>query len=122
MAVSDVVVDSLVVERARDDESSSSGALQSLCWSCQALGALASAYFSGSLLQTMAPQQVFGYTALFPLLVVAIAFSLDEPRRPPPADGAQGPLASFASLASTQGELLWTAVRQRQVCVLCLID
>jgi len=46
---------------------------------------------------------------------VAIAFSLDEPRRPPPADGAQGPLASFASLASTQGQLLWTAVRQRQV-------
>lgn len=58
VAVSDVVVDSLVVERARDDPSASSGALQSLCWSCQALGGLTSAYFSGSLLETMKPQQV----------------------------------------------------------------
>ena len=35
VAVSDVVVDSLVVERARDDASASSGALQPLCWTCQ---------------------------------------------------------------------------------------
>ena len=67
VAVSDVVVDSLVVERARVDESASSGALQSLCWSSQALGGLVSAYFSGSLLLAMSPQQVFGITALLPL-------------------------------------------------------
>ena len=58
VAMSDVVVDSLVVERARDDASASSGALQSLCWSCSSFGGLASAYLSGSLLETMTPQQV----------------------------------------------------------------
>ncbi len=56
VAVSDVVVDSLVVQRARDDPSASSGALQSLCWGCQSFGGLTSAYFSGSLLTTMSPQ------------------------------------------------------------------
>ena len=121
VAISDVVVDSLVVERARDDPTASSGALQSLCWSCQALGGLASAYFSGSLLLTMAPQQVFGLTAAFPLLVVLMAFQLDEPRivASPAADGASGsataPLEAFGSLVKEQGTLLWSAVRKREV-------
>ena len=41
VAMSDVVVDSLVVQRAREDETASSGALQSLCWTCQSSGGLA---------------------------------------------------------------------------------
>ena len=44
------------VEQAREDESASSGSLQSLCWTCQSSGGLASAYLSGSLLETMRPQ------------------------------------------------------------------
>ena len=131
VAVSDVVVDSLVVERARDDPSASSGALQSLCWSCQALGGLTSAYFSGSLLQSMPPQQVFGLTAAFPLLVVAMALQLDEkrivaaPASPALADGstdatagseaASGALGGFSTLVREQGSLLWQAVSQRSV-------
>ena len=121
VAVSDVVVDSLVVERAREDETASSGALQSLCWSCQSLGGLASAYYSGSLLQTMSPQQVFGYTAVFPLLVVLMALQLDEKRLPDAPSGggdgssAAGPLAEFGNLVQSQGELLWSTVSQRQV-------
>jgi folate/biopterin transporter len=131
IAVSDVVVDSLVVERAREDESASSGALQSLCWSCQATGGLASAYFSGSLLQTMAPQQVFGITALFPLLVVLMALQLDEQKVVRPAaassssmvDGGEGegegegggPLADFGALVSSQGALLWSTISKKEV-------
>ena len=134
VAVSDVVVDSLVVERAREDESASSGALQSLCWSCQALGGLTSAYFSGSLLQSMPPQQIFGLTAVFPLLVVAMAFQLDEKRivtAPQPsaladiAESTEGslvgasdvemPSGDFGTLVREQGGLLWQAVSQRSV-------
>jgi len=120
VAVSDVVVDSLVVERARDDPSASSGALQSLCWSCQALGGLTSAYFSGSLLETMKPQQVFAITAVFPLLVALQGLLVDEvpvPPPPPPADGSPAPsaLTAFGGLVKEQGGLLWDAVSQRQV-------
>ena len=126
VAVSDVVVDSLVVERAREDESASSGALQSLCWSCQALGGLASAYFSGSLLQTMAPQQVFAITALFPLLVVLMALQLDEKRIVKPTPGSagadsdssstdDGPFVELRELVQSQSALLWGAVSQKQV-------
>ena len=108
VAVCDVVVDSLVVERARDEASAGSGALQSLCWSCQSVGALTSAYFSGALLEAMSPQQVFGITALFPLLVVLMSTQLVEAPR---AEGDVG----FGTLVRSQGELLWGAVSQRSV-------
>ena len=114
VALSDVVVDSLVVQRARDDATASSGALQSLCWTSQSAGGLASAYFSGSLLQTLRPQQVFGLTAALPLLVAAIALQLDEPRVAPPA-GAAGPAEAFAARTAEQARLLWGAVRRREI-------
>jgi len=111
-------VDSLVVERAREDETASSGALQSLCWTCQSTGGLVSAYFSGSLLATMTPRQVFSITAALPLLVAAIALQLDEKpvvKDPAAPDAEDGPLASFVQLSRRQGALLWETVRQKQV-------
>ncbi|EOD08974.1 hypothetical protein EMIHUDRAFT_311896 [Emiliania huxleyi CCMP1516] len=123
VAMSDVVVDSLVVERARmtsppplqrEDESASSGALQSLCWTCQSAGGLASAYFSGSLLETMSPQQVFAITAALPLAVALIALQLDE-KRVPRLAATSSPLGEFVRLTSSQGALLWQTLRQRQV-------
>ena len=110
VAISDVVVDSLVVERARDDASSGSGALQSLSWSCQSLGALTSAYFSGSLLETLTPQQVFALTAFFPLLVVATSITLPEKR----VESSRGS-AEFRTLLRDQTSLLWSAARDRRV-------
>jgi folate/biopterin transporter len=117
VAVSDVVVDSLVVERARQsaemgDGSSGGGALQSLCWSCQAVGGLASAYASGSLLDVLAPKQVFGITAIVPLIIVIAAAQLVEERRPGLL--ADGPSA-LARAAAGQAQLLWSAVSQRRV-------
>lgn len=109
VAVSDVVVDSLVVERARDDKSSGSGALQALSWSCQSAGALASAYFSGSLLETLVPQQVFALTACFPLLVVGTSFGLPEQRVAPSSS------SDFGALVRDQTSLLWSAVQQKRV-------
>merc|ERR1719424_2738328 len=124
VAMSDVVVDSLVVEQAREDKTASSGSLQSLCWTCQSSGGLASAYLSGSLLETMRPQQVFGITALLPLLVALIALQLDEKpivRREGDAGsdggggGGGGALQEFVGNTRAQGGLLWETVAQRQV-------
>ncbi|HEY9909455.1 MAG TPA: MFS transporter, partial [Thermosynechococcaceae cyanobacterium] len=60
IAFSDVIVDSLVVERARSESLGTAGSLQSLCWGSTALGGLLTAYFSGSLLQHFSPRTVFG--------------------------------------------------------------
>ncbi|KAA3480489.1 Biopterin transport-related protein BT1 [Gossypium australe] len=49
VAFSDVVVDSMVVERARGESQAISGSLQSLCWGSSAFGGIVSSYFSGSL-------------------------------------------------------------------------
>ena len=54
------------------------GDLQSLCWSAAAVGGILSAYFSGSLLQTVTPKTVFLLTAVFPLLISAVSFLIDE--------------------------------------------
>lgn len=97
IAVSDVVVDSIVVERSRvaskassesDNgvanvlQTSSEGAdLQSLCWSASSIGAIASAYFSGSLLQQTTPRVLFLYTAIFPLIIAAVSLLINEKKQ-----------------------------------------
>jgi len=79
IAFSDVVADGIVVQRTRDaDDPNVAGGLQSLCWGSASIGALISAYFSGSLLETMSPTDVFSITAVLPLIVAAIAFFIDE--------------------------------------------
>ncbi len=78
VAISDVIVDSLVVERARKESLSDSGSLQSLTWGTSALGGLITAYLSGWLLQQFSNQTVFAITATFPLLVSAVAWFITE--------------------------------------------
>ncbi|OEU12222.1 BT1-domain-containing protein [Fragilariopsis cylindrus CCMP1102] len=76
IAVSDVVADGIVVQKTRESaktDPSLAGGLQSLCWGSAAVGGLLSAYFSGSLLEVMKPQDVFSLTAILPLLVALIA-------------------------------------------------
>ncbi|KAF8060466.1 folate-biopterin transporter 1 [Scenedesmus sp. PABB004] len=137
-AASDVVVDSLVVERARGEPAATAGSLQSLCWASSAVGGIASAYFSGSLVQAYGSQAVFGLTAVFPLIVSAAALLIDEQRvtadpSPPPSPpgspatasaagaggGARGLAASAARALGprvvAQGAALWGAVRQRRI-------
>ena len=55
-----------------------SGSLQSLCWGSVAIGGIASAYFSGSLIEEYGTRYVFGVTALFPLLIAGAALLVDE--------------------------------------------
>ena len=78
VAISDVIVDSLVVERARKESLSNSGSLQSLTWGASAVGGLITAYLSGWLLQQFSNQTVFAITATFPLLVSAVAWFIAE--------------------------------------------
>jgi folate/biopterin transporter len=78
IAVSDVIVDSLVVERARTESLKDSGSLQSLCWGSSALGGLLTAYFSGLLLEHFSTRTMFGITATFPLIVSLVAGLIAE--------------------------------------------
>lgn len=78
VAFSDVIVDSLVVERARTESVTDAGSLQALCWGSSAFGGLITAYFSGFLLQHFSNQTVFGITATFPLIVSVVAWMIAE--------------------------------------------
>ncbi|MEA5502216.1 folate/biopterin family MFS transporter [Halotia wernerae UHCC 0503] len=78
VAVSDVIADSLVVERARVESQADAGSLQSLCWGASALGGLVTAYFSGMLLEQFTTRTVFLITASFPLIVSAVAWLIAE--------------------------------------------
>jgi folate/biopterin transporter len=78
VALSDVIVDSLVVERARSEEVKDAGSLQSLTWGASALGGLITAYFSGFLLEHFSNRMVFGVTAAFPLIVSGVAWLIAE--------------------------------------------
>jgi folate/biopterin transporter len=107
VAFSDVLVDSVVVERARGESLSSSGSLQSLCWGASALGGLLTAYASGLLLSRFSPQTVFGVTAVFPLLVSAVAWGIAEQ----PIDSPPNPIAQ----GKQQIQMVWSALRQRAI-------
>lgn len=77
-AIADVIVDSLVVERARGESVSGAGSLQSLTWGTSAVGGLITAYLSGSLLQHFDTRTIFWITATFPLIVSAVAWLIAE--------------------------------------------
>ncbi|MEI6443066.1 MAG: folate/biopterin family MFS transporter [Nostocales cyanobacterium ELA583] len=78
VAISDVIVDSIVVERARSESEAKIGSLQSICWGSSAVGALCTAYFSGLLLEYFTTRTVFLITALFPLIVSSVAWFIAE--------------------------------------------
>ncbi len=86
IAVSDVIVDSLVVERARTESTSDAGSLQALCWGASAVGGLITAYFSGFLLQRFTPHTIFAITATFPLIVSLVAGLINETKVTQPTE------------------------------------
>ena len=78
IAVSDVIVDSIVVERAREESLGEAGSLQSFCWASNAFGSLTTAYLSGYLLENFSNRTVFAITATFPLIVSIVAWLIAE--------------------------------------------
>jgi folate/biopterin transporter len=82
IAVSDVIVDSIVVERIHNESQSQAdtGALQALCWATTAIGGLTTAYLSGFLLEHLSIHHIFLITASFPLLVMITATLIEDPK------------------------------------------
>ena len=143
VAISDVVVDSIVVERSRRQSSPSSssssetavaaasdatadttitttdgtvaqemaGNLQSLCWATAAVGGILSAYFSGSLLEVVSPRVIFTLTALFPLLISAASFLIDE--TPVHSTAASAASADGSAVAAPPGMNFLSTVKEQ---------
>uniref|UniRef100_A0A7N0VIS3 Biopterin transport-related protein BT1 n=1 Tax=Kalanchoe fedtschenkoi TaxID=63787 RepID=A0A7N0VIS3_KALFE len=117
VAFSDVVVDSMVVERARGESQSMSGSLQSLCWGSSAFGGIVSAYFSGSLVESYGVRFVFGVTSLLPLITSAVAVLVKEKPVTRLSKKQNVPMISVGFYESSRQNLieLWKAVRQPNV-------
>ncbi|CAA3030710.1 folate-biopterin transporter 1, chloroplastic [Olea europaea subsp. europaea] len=116
VAFSDVVVDSMVVERARGESQSMSGSLQSLCWGSSAFGGIVSSYFSGSFVGAYGVRFVFGLTALLPLMTSAVAVLVKEQPVCGPGRG-QNLMSSSDFVESAKHSItqLWDAVKQPNV-------
>jgi folate/biopterin transporter len=111
IAISDVIVDSQVVERAREESLANAGSLQSLSWGATALGGLITAYFSGSLLELFPPKTIFGITSIFPLIFSGAAWLIAETPIPKKErDRSQ-------ALANVKGQIkqLWQAITQKRI-------
>ena len=106
VAISDVIVDSLVVERAREEDQGDAGTLQSLAWGASSLGGLITAYLGGLLLERTDTQTIFAITATFPLIVCGVAWLISE-----------DPVTEDSNLkvVMTQVKLLKGAVSQRAI-------
>ncbi|KAJ4746123.1 Major facilitator superfamily protein [Rhynchospora pubera] len=118
VAFSDVVVDSMVVERARGESQSTSGSLQSLCWGSSAFGGIVSAYFSGSFVDAYGVRFVFGVTAFLPLLTSAVAVLVNEVPVSRSASGRSSIFVSgagFIEISKQHVKQLWGAVKQPNI-------
>lgn len=117
VAISDVVVDSMVVERARGESQSTSGSLQSLCWGSSAFGGVVSAYFSGSLVDTYGVRFVFGVTALLPLMTSAVAVLVNEERLPLGKSSVSLSVSGSELIESSKQRIMqiWDSVKQPSI-------
>ncbi|PSN13489.1 folate/biopterin family MFS transporter, partial [filamentous cyanobacterium CCP5] len=106
VAIGDVIVDSLVVERARGESQSEAGTLQSLAWGTSAFGGILTAYLGGLLLEAFSTRAVFGVTATFPLVVSLVAWLI-----------AEDPVEQRPSLEVIRGQVgqLWGAISQKAI-------
>jgi folate/biopterin transporter len=106
VAIGDVIVDSLVVERARGESQGEAGTLQSLAWGASAVGGLMTAYLGGVLLEQVSTRTVFAITATFPLIVSLVAWIIQE-----------DPVEESPTWSVIQGQMgqLWQAIRQRAI-------
>lgn len=109
VAISDVVADSLVVERVRGLPSDRSGALQSLCWAFSAFGGLLSAYLSGSLLEMFTARQIFAGTAILPLATASLSVLIPE------TSTSIGSLQQLGRTFKSRFTSLWQALSRRSV-------
>ena len=108
VAIADVIVDSLVVERVQNESLARVGSLQSLTWVAAAIGGIITAYASGLLLEWFSTRTVFLITAIFPLLTVGAAFLISE-KLTASEGNAQAPKPK------DQIRSVWQAIRQKAI-------
>ncbi|WP_013324930.1 folate/biopterin family MFS transporter [Gloeothece verrucosa] len=111
VAISDVIADSLVVERAREESLGKAGSLQSLMWAVSAMGGLITAYFSGWLLEHFSNREVFAITAIFPLLVTGMAWFILEEK----VNSKSSQTQDQSLTLKQQVQQLWGAVTQKVI-------
>ncbi|MEL4895526.1 folate/biopterin family MFS transporter [Crocosphaera sp. Alani8] len=111
VAISDVIVDSLVVERARKESLSQAGSLQSLTWGVSAFGGLITAYLSGWLLEKFSNETVFEITAIFPFIVCLVAWFISEE----PISKDELISQQNQSLVKQQIKQVWQAIKQKSI-------
>ncbi len=108
VAMSDVIVDSLVVERARKESLGRAGSLQSLTWGISAIGGLITAYFSGFLLEHVSTRTVFTITSFFPLIVILVAGLIAEEKSTDKSSPSAIPIGN-------QVRQVWQAMSQKSI-------
>lgn len=114
VAMADVVVDSVVVERVREEQDPSlEGSLQSLSWGARAVGSIAAGFWGGALVEEYGPRFVFSVTAFLPLLVTLVSLVLEEERISDKE--ASAGVAQALEQAKRQASLMWSAVRRREI-------
>ncbi len=82
IACADAIIDALIVQRAREEAEGDAGALQSFGWACVSVGAIASSWLSGYLLEHLGARNVFGITGFLPMLVGIAAWAIADPPLP----------------------------------------
>ncbi|XLQ12230.1 MAG: folate/biopterin family MFS transporter [cyanobacterium endosymbiont of Epithemia adnata isolate EadnSB Bon19] len=112
VAISDVIVDSLVVERARQESLKKAGSLQSLTWGTSTLGGLITAYLSGWLLQHLSNKTIFVITAVFPLIVAMVAGLITEKSV---NQNYANKTASKKFSSKQHSQELWKAFKQKSI-------
>jgi folate/biopterin transporter len=83
IACADAIIDALVVQKARAESAGDAGSLQSFGWVWLSVGAIASSWLSGYLLEQLGARGVFTITGFLPLFVAFAALMISDPRLPP---------------------------------------
>jgi len=82
IACADAIIDALIVQRAREEADGDAGSLQSFGWACVSVGAIASSWLSGYLLEHLGARNVFSITGFLPMLVGIAAWAIADPPLP----------------------------------------
>uniref|UniRef100_A0A7S3K602 Folate/biopterin transporter n=1 Tax=Aureoumbra lagunensis TaxID=44058 RepID=A0A7S3K602_9STRA len=113
VAFADVVADSVVVERSRNDDTAAF--LQSVSWGSRYVGSIGASLLSGAALRNFGAKGCWLATAPLPLLVAVAAFAIREE----PLSSVETKKTENASSlrAEAQGQLskLWSALTSDQV-------
>ncbi|RHY27355.1 hypothetical protein DYB32_006847, partial [Aphanomyces invadans] len=104
-AVSDVIIDALVVERARLDPTNGATDLQSLTWSMMSLGGILGSLLAGPTTSYLGPNMVFLLASVGPITLFFLSCSMSE------AKATTHSNKSCTQVAREQVRLLMQALR-----------